>query len=176
MPLFTSVSLRFTSRRRHSLVQVQHESLASFTQNLGALCLCIGHEGHGVDDTIRQADPVLLEPGNLILDVILEETAVLLPVPRLELPELLLKDVLVEELGQADAVAGGLGAVAGTDAALRRADGLGAQNGLLKTVDGSEEIKVDVAPVGDIDALASILEAFGFEFSELLEEGGLFAS
>lgn len=58
------------------------------------------HERNGIDGVLGELGAILLEAGELLLDIVLEQLAVSLLEARRKSSELLLKDLLIEDLGE----------------------------------------------------------------------------
>ena len=85
-----------------AVVDIQHESVGALDEDLVAAVLGLLHILNGIDGIGGELDAVLLEAGNLLLDIVLEEITESLLVAVGELSELTLKDLLVENLVNSD--------------------------------------------------------------------------
>lgn len=85
-----------------AVVDIQHEGVGTLDEDLVAAVLGLLHVLDGIDGVAGELDAVLLEAGNLVLDIVLEEITESLLVAGGELPELALKDLLVEDLVDSD--------------------------------------------------------------------------
>lgn len=192
---YVSQSPGHRDARSLAVVNVEHEGVGALDEDLVVAVLGLLHVLDGVDDVRGELGAVLLEAGNLLLDVVLEQVAKALLIARRELAQLALKELLVEDLVDANTTPldatqkvspcpmftarracsrrvayPGLCAVRRANAAPRGANLALAQLHLLETVDGGVEVKVDLAAVRDEDAVVDVGQALGLEFAELLEE------
>ena len=85
-----------------AVVDVEHKGVSTLNQDLVATVLGLLHVLHSVDSVTGELGAVLLEAGNLFLDIVLEEITESLLVAVGELAELALKDLLVEDLMNTD--------------------------------------------------------------------------
>lgn len=159
-----------TPRRTCAIVDVEHQRLRALDEDTGVFLLGVVDEGDGIDNIVRQLLAVALETLNLVIHVVYEGVAESLLVPGGKFAQSCLEKLGTEHLADGDSAPCGRGGIAGADAALRGSDGVGAQLNLLGLVDSAVEVEVDVASVGDEDALVDILQALLLDRLELREE------
>ena len=85
-----------------AIVDIQHEGIGAFDENLHVPVLGLLQESDGVDGILGQLGPVRVEARNLVLDVVLEQVAKPLGVVGCEATNLLLKELSVEDFGKSD--------------------------------------------------------------------------
>lgn len=104
--------------------------------------------------------PSYLVSLNLALRVILK-VSVSLESALYDFSKLFSKGVVVEQVVDAQAGAGCLGGVGGSDSFLGRADGGTSQLDFFESVNNLVEIKHEMGAIGDKEAVGAV-EAFGF--------------
>jgi hypothetical protein len=85
-----------------AVVNVEHKGIGALNEDLVVAVLGLLHVLDGVDNVRGELRAVLLEAGNLLLDVVLEQVAEALLVARGKLAQLALKQLLVEDLVDAN--------------------------------------------------------------------------
>jgi hypothetical protein len=89
-----------------------------------------------------------------------------------QIPQLALKDRLVQNLANTDTPAGSLVTVARPNSLTGGADLATTQLSLLQAINNRVQIEADMRAVGDENALAGILQPLLFQRDQLLEEAG----
>lgn len=81
-----------------AVIDVEHQGIGALDQDLVVAVLGLLHVLYRVDAVLGQLGAVLLEAGNLVLNIVLEEVAESLLVAGGKLAQLPLEDLLVEDI------------------------------------------------------------------------------
>jgi len=154
-----------------AVVNVQHERVGALNKHVDVALDRALNERNLVNDVRLQAHTVVVEALDLVLDVVLEQVAVALLVAIGEVLELLVKALLVEDVGDTDTAAGSLCGVCWSNTLSGGADLRVSKFHLLKTVYLGVKVQVDVAAVADKHAVLGG-DAVLLEDIDLVEEVG----
>lgn len=154
-----------------AIVNVQHQRVRALNEHLDIALDSALNEGNLVNDIRLQALTVGVEAGDLILDIVLEQVAITLLEAIGKVAELLVEALLVEDIGNADTAAGSLCGVCWANALAGRANVGISKFHLLKAVNLTVEVKINVAAVADEDAVLG-LDAVLLKSVNLVEKVG----
>lgn len=85
-----------------SIVDIKHESVGTFNEDLCVLVLGILHQGDRIDGVLGQGYSVLVKSLEFLFDIVLEKVAVTLRIARVQVSQFSLESLGVENLGQFD--------------------------------------------------------------------------
>lgn len=136
-----------------AVVDVQHESVGALDEHLNVALDRALNQRNLVNDVGLQALAVLVEALDLVLGVVLENVAVALLVTVGKVAQLLVETGFVEDVGDTDTAASGLGGVCGANSLAGCANVCISEFHLLETINLGVKVQVDVAAVADQHAI-----------------------